>query len=336
MKIRYAAFRPYMKPADDGGVDGGATTVDRGDEWNPTPDEPKPAPATPEAKETPPAPKDEVKDDKDEAKDDKDEVKGEKDDKKKDTRVPLSRHQEILARERERREALEREVAELKQGKQVAATNEQITAAEEKVVAMEADYMKLLAEGDVKGAAAKMAEIRKTERSIIEATARMETQAAEARAYERVRYDTTVERLEAAYPVINPDHDDFDKNVVAEVIELRDGYVATGKYSLAEALQKACKTLLKTETKRQETATTADVRVDKEDVAKAVREERKADAVKRNADVANKQPATLAGVGADSDKAGGKLKAQDVIKLDQKAFSKLAEADLSKLRGDEV
>lgn len=327
-------FRPYMKPDDD---KGGGGNVDRGDDWTPTDPvakaDPKPEPkAEPKTDPVVDPATDPEKGDKDDKGD-----KGDKDDKKepkKDTRLPLARHQEILAKERERREQLEREVAQLRQGQAVAKTNEDITKAEEAVAGMEKEYLDLLAKGEVEKAAAKMAEIRRTERSISQSTMLMETQAAEARAYERVKYDNTVERLEAAYPVINPDHADYDKEKTADVIELRDGYLATGKYSRAEALQKACKTLLKASTAKQENATEVDVRVDKEDVAKAVREERKKDAVAKNLDTATKQPPSAAGVGQDSDKNGGKLKAADVIKMPQKEFAKLAESDLADLRGD--
>lgn len=255
---------------------------------------------------------------------------------KKAPHIPVERHQEILRKERERREALERQLATMQQGQEALKTSEKLTETEDRLIAMEKEYLSLLEKGEVGKAAEKMAEIRRTERSIVEAQADLKTQAAEARAYERVKYDTTVERLEAAFPVLNPDHDDYDREKVAEVSELFEGYLATNKYSRTEALQKAVRTLLKPATVKQDTATTVDVRVDKDDVQKAVREERKGEAVKKAVDAAGKQPATPLGVGKDSDKAGGKLVAQDVIKMDQKTFATLADADLAALRGDTV
>lgn len=252
----------------------------------------------------------------------------------KDSRLPLARHQEILAKERERREVLEREVASLKQGQQVAKTNEDITGAENAVLAMEKTYLELLAKGEVEKAAAKMAEIRRTERSIVQAEGLMQTQAAEARAYERVKYDTTVERLEAAYPGMNPDHEDYDAERTNDVVEMRDAYLSTGKYTRAEALQKASRKEFGASTRKQEVATEVDVRVDKGEVAKQVTADRKKAAVEKNLDTAKRQPASTTGIGQDSDKAGGKLKGADVIKMSQKDFTKLAESDLAVLRGD--
>jgi hypothetical protein len=335
---------------------GGGAVVDRGDDWTPTDDDPPPAKDAPKdppkADDTPPkdAPKgDETADKTAEeleaeaeaaaaaeaeaaaaAKEGKGKGKG------KDDRIPASRHKEILDRERNAREAVERELAALKQAQQVTKTNEDITAAETKIVGLEAEYLKLLEKGDVPGAAAKMAEIRRTEREVIQGRATFEIQAAEARAFERVKYDTTVERLEAAFPVLNPDHEDHDPAKAAEVVELRDAYVATGKYTRAEAVQKACKTLLGPATTRQTAAVTADVRVDKEEVAKAAAAERKAAAVARALETSTKQPANAAGVGANSDAAGATPKAAEVIKMSQAEFAKLDEATLKKLRGDEV
>ena len=255
---------------------------------------------------------------------------------KKDTRIPLARHEELLGKERERREQLERELANTRQGQQIVATNEKITAAEDTLPKLEADYTKLVADGDVAKAAAVMAEIRKTERSISEAKSTLAIQAAEARAYERVRYDTTVERLEEAYPKLNPDHDDYDAAITAEAVELRDAYVATGKYGRAEAMQKAAKTLLGAATTRQTTAVESDVRVDKEDLAKATAAERAKAAREKAADTIAKQPASMSKVGLDSDKLGGVLDAKAVIKMSQDDFAKLDEKTLARMRGDEI
>lgn len=262
--------------------------------------------------------------------------KGEKKPPKKDTRIPLARHEELLAKERERRETLERELANTRQGQQIAVTNEKIAEAEEKLIKLEGDYTKLLADGEVEKAAKMMGDIRKAERAINETKSTLMVQAAEARAYERVRYDTVVERLEEAYPALNPDHADYDAAQTTEVVELRDAYVATGKYGRAEAIQKAAKTLMGAATSRQATAVTADVRVDKEDLAKATAQERSAAARTKAAAAAGAQPPSLTKVGLDSDKMGGVLDAKAVIKMSQDEFSKLDDKVLAKMRGDEL
>lgn len=262
--------------------------------------------------------------------------KGEKKPGKKDTRIPLARHEELLGKERERREALERELANTRQGQQVAVTNEKIAEAEDKLIKLEGDYTKLLADGEVEKASKLLGDIRKVERAINETKSTLMVQAAEARAYERVRYDTVVERLEEAYPKLNPDHADYDAALTTEAVELRDAYVSTGRYGRAEAIQKATKTLMGAATARQDTAVTADVRVDKTEVAKATAQERAAASRTKAADAAAKQPPSLTKVGLDSDKLGGVLDAKAVIKMSQDEFAKLDEKLLAKMRGDEL
>jgi hypothetical protein len=76
--------------------------------------------------------------------------------------------------------------------------------------------------------------------------------------------------------------------------------------------------------------------VTKEDLAKATAEERRKAAVAKNLEVAGKQPPSTKDVGLDSDKMGGGLNARDVIKMPQEQFNKLDEAQLAKMRGDDI
>lgn len=285
------------------------------------------------------AAKDKTKSDEDETDEEKEEreaeeAKAAEDAKKTDTkgkRIPLERHEAVLRKEREIRADLERQVADLKKGGAVAATNADITKVEESIKGWEREYNKMLADGELDKASDLMTKIRLAERDISEAKSEMRNQVTEARAYERVRYDNIVERLSAAYPVLDPSHADHDQALVDEVLERKDYYQSRGM-SPGDALQKAAEKELGVSTVKQKTAVTADVRVDKADVAA----ERKKEAVERNLKVAGKQPADLSKVGLDSDKAGGSLTARDAIKLNHKDFSNLDEAQLSKMRGDTV
>jgi hypothetical protein len=302
--------------------------LDRGDDFTPTDDAPKVETPTDEDK----AKVGVTADDKVET-EVKEEPKEESKPAKKDTRIPLARHEELLNKERERRAALEVELANSRQGQRIAAANVDIAKAEERLLALEEEHAQLVTDGEAKKAAGKMAEIRKLERSIIESRADMNIQAAEARAYERVRYDMICDRLEEAYPVLDEKHESFDAEKSAEVMELMQGYVATGKYTRADALQKAVKVLMPAVTTRQEKAVESDVRVDPAEVAKNART---LAARNKAADAAAKQPPDITKVGVDSDKMGGKLDAAKVIKMSQDQFAKLDDETLARLRGDEL
>lgn len=252
---------------------------------------------------------------------------------KKPAMIPVERHKTMLDKLRAERDALAAQVAATQQGKVVAATNETITKIEERVIAKEAEYNKLLVEGEVEKATAVMREIRKMEGEMVDLKADLKAQASTAQAVESIRYDTAVERLEAAYPVLNPDHESFDKDQVSDIMDLKETYQRKGLGATA-ALQKAVAKLLGAATGKQETATTVTPRVDAAAVAAA---ERKEAATAKAVDAATKTPPSAAKVGADSDKhGGGAVTAEDVMKMGQDKFATLNEETLARLRGDIV
>jgi hypothetical protein len=370
MKLHWI-FNRYMAPAGaDGAQDGGA--VDRGDDFTPTGDDATP-PAKPAADASkaddadPDADETELKaaakrgadakkglraqgegDEKDVDPDDPDadEEAEKKPAPKKDSRVPLARHKELLQKERERRETLERQLAQYQQGEKVAEHNAKLTEDETKLAALEKEYGQLLKDGKIDEATAKMTEVRRLERSIVQRDADMKLAAAESRAIETVRYNTALDRVESAYPALNPDHDDFDKDKSAEVIEVMQGLKAAGR-TPTDALQRAVKYVMGAPaTTDQKTAISVTPRADKDAVAeelegdkdvKAIKAaERKEAATKKALDATGKQPPTTKGVGLDSDKAGGPLNAKTVVKLSHEEFSKLDDATLARMRGDEL
>jgi hypothetical protein len=340
LTLSHPLRRRYMNAdLDSGGTDTGG---DRGDSFTPTAD---PAPIAKTGEEGKPgdgeaaaaallqkeiddaaAAKLEEGDDK-EDKDDK----GEKKEAKKDSRIPLSRHEQILKREREARQGVERELAKYKQGTEVADLNKEINSAETELVTMETEYNKLIVDGDAKGAAALMTKIRAAERGIIETKSQVRETANNARIVENARYAVAMERIETEYPQLNPDHDDFDEAVYGEVAELLTGYKAQG-YTPTEALQKAVRKELGAKTAAEKKVLDTTPRVD----AKAIAEQRTKEAREKTAKAVEGTPASTAKVGMDSDKAGGGLNAKAVMTMSQDAFAKLPDDALARLRGDEL
>ena len=312
----------YMAPAGDDGTDTGGTDVlDRGDDFAATEDDDAPAAPTEAA----------AADDADDADETevKDETAAEK--KQREQRIPLSRHKDMLEKERAKRAELERQLSQYQRGGEVASLNEDITRTEESILAMEKQYNSLLADGEVEQAAALMAKIRQSERAIVEAKSDMKIAAAEARATERARYNLALERIEAAYPVLNEDHEDYDESVMEDVIDLKGAYERKGLTPTA-AMQKAVDKILGTSTRRQEAAIDTTPRVGAKDVAA----ERKKSAVRNTMDAVGRTPPSANRVGMDSDKAGGALTAKDIMKLSQDDFRKLPDDVLARMRGDEL
>ncbi len=260
------------------------------------------------------------------------EAKDEEPKAKKDSRIPLSRHKEILEKEREQRASLERQLAQYQNGQQVANVNEEITALENSVLKLEKEYANLLTDGEIDKATAVMQQIRKAERDMAESKSDMKIHAAEIRATERARYSTALERVEAAFPTLNPDHDDYDEAAMAEVADLKSAYEMKGLTPTA-ALQKAVKMIVEPRTTRQEVATSSNPRVGEKDIAA----ERKKDAVEKTVKAVGKTPPSLSRVGLDGDKLGGGANsAEAVMRMSQKEFAQLSEEALAKMRGDDL
>lgn len=252
---------------------------------------------------------------------------------KKDSRIPESRHKAILEKEREKRADLERQLAQYQNGQQVANVNEQITAAEDSIMKMERQHAELLTDGEIDKAVALMSDIRRAERQMAEAKSDMKIHAAEIRATERARYNTGLERIEAAFPELNPDHDDYNEELMAEVAELKDAYQMKG-LTPTVALQKAVKALVEPRTTRQEMATSTKPQVSEKDIAA----ERKAAAVGKTEKATRTSPPNLSRSGIDSDRIGaGASEATALMKMSQAEFKKFSDSNpeaLARMRGD--
>lgn len=254
---------------------------------------------------------------------------------KKDTRIPLARHKALLEAERTEKDRLIAQLQQYQHGDSLAKTNDAIKAKEDEIIKLEGEYNKAIVDGKNEDATKIMRQIRVLDRDVSTMQTKLATDAAESRAYERARYDIAVDRIEEAYPVLNPDHDEFDETKVKKITTIARAYQIDGM-TPAKALQEAVKDLLgEPKTKAQEQATTVTPRVDEAAAAKAKREE---EAREKAAKAAGQQPPSSKDVGKDADKLGGSgtLSATDVMKMNYGDFSKLDEATLARLRGDSV
>lgn len=326
-------FRRFMRPVDDEGSTGGGE-IDRGDGFTPTDDDAAGAETSPLREAAEPTAEEKALITGEDGEGEGEEGEGEEGEDKpkgKGGRIPLSRHEKILAKERERRQELEQQLAQFQRGNEVAKVNTDITAAETKVIELEKKYHAALGDGDIDEAAKLMREIRVLDRDISDLKADMKSAAAESRAVERVRYSVALERVEEAYPELNQDHESYNPELTQDVVDLKATYEGRGLTPTA-ALQKAVKRLMGTEGRDQKVATEVTPRVNASDVAAA----RKKDAVGKVLDATRRQPPGSRNVGLNSDALGGGLNAKDVMRMGHDDFVKLSDDALSKMRGDEV
>jgi hypothetical protein len=345
MAFRMNKFR-YQAPAEDGSDVGGSgdETGDRGDDFVPTEDED----GNPIVAKT----KDPVKDDKADADaaalqkdiDDKaaadkeaaDKAEAEKtataDGKPKGKGViPVDRHESILAKERERREQAEARAAALEGNQRTAKLTTDLSAKETALENLEGEYTKLVVDGDAKGAAAIMKQIRTGEREINDINAQARDEVFQAQTVAKASYDTALVRVESAYPELNEDHDDFSPDMMKRVSRFMAANRQSGM-SPVDALKDAVLFVMGAPKTAGQTKAT-----NSEPAAKDDGKERDTAARKKVADAVAATPAATKDLGMNSDKAGGgALDAQAVMKLSQGKFAELSDATLSELRGDKL
>jgi hypothetical protein len=145
-----------------------------------------------------------------------------------------------------------------------------------------------------------------------------------------VQYDSTVERLEAEYPEIDPDSEAFDQVAVRRVQMMVTGIMQNEGKNPAEALREATDILLKP----QKDAQGLRDKPSEEVIESGLR--RKQQQIDKNLKAAAAQPPTTTDVGGDHDKTGGPLDAEAVTKMSWEEFIKVSDAELAKMRGDYI
>lgn len=255
----------------------------------------------------------------------------------KEARIPKSRFDEAVGKEREAREAaerraqeLERKLAETSANKEAAAEIERI---EGEVEALELKYQELLLDGNTGEAAKVMRQIRLAERQIATAEAESRAQATTAKAIEADRLEAAIARLESDYPEFNTQSEVYDEDLVGLVLTKQRSLIQGGM-SPSTALTKAGKDVAERFLKKQD-----DAQVTKDEAkglaAATKQDDRKKEAVAKAIETQNAQPASTKEVGMDSDKLGEKG-LPDVTKLTADEFDALPDSTKARLMGSLV
>lgn len=324
-------LKRYQKQADDDGSDLPGGDTDYGDDFVPTDDGAEDVPAAKDdASDEPAATDEDLRAAAEELEEGAEEAKKTGTPKSgKGKFIPLDRHEKLLKKERARREELEAQLSQSRAGQQMAQANEDLSRVEDELVAMEAKYNDLLAEGDTQTAAQLMTQIRRKNAELNSITAAQRDAEVMARAVEKVRFDEALDRIEEAYPELDPESGDYDEDTYQDVYDLMMAGRQRG-LSATKSLQRAVARVMGAETTAQKRATTTTPRVDENDVASR----RRGEAVRRNLDAARRTPPATHRISANNDAAGGALTAKAVMGMSEDDFEKLSDKDLARLRGD--
>jgi hypothetical protein len=236
-------------------------------------------------------------------------------------RIPKARVDEMIAKERAKAEALQKEL-----DKALSAVAKKETSADVQVIQKRIDQLEDEIEGfraDGKKTELQVArkEMRELQDVLMEHKINERAGQAKEMAKTELKYDALVEQIEKDFPELNPESDDYDEAKASEVLELRDGFAKNG-VNAYDALKRAMKYVMG-DKKVAATSAKADDRAEK--------------AREKAVSAAKAQPQNLKNVGFDSDKAGGGAgEAKNVLKMDQKEFAKLTDEQRKAMRGDEV
>lgn len=248
-----------------------------------------------------------------------------------EAKIPKSRFDEAVGKEREAREAAENRVRMLEQQLQENVRQVQqgtkIAEMESKVEELEKQYTQLALDGEGDKAAAVMKDIRHLERQIVKAETAAESQNVTAQTLEGDRVELAIATLEAEYPVLNPESDEFDESLVNFVLSEQRRLMQNEGLAPSKALTKAAiKIVSRFAAPAKESEESKGL--------KNVESDRKAAQVQKNLDAQKRQPASMKDVGLDSDKVGMTEKLPDASKLTQEEFNALPESTKAKMRGD--
>lgn len=243
--------------------------------------------------------------------------------------IPKSRFDEAVTKERERREAAERQVSELQKQIQSVSRAADTVDLEKQLVELRKQDRRAIMDGDEEKSIALAAQIDRINRQIIiQESQSMSSQASE-EARESIRVEMAIEKLEEAYPVLKEGSETFDQGLVDLVLAAQSQLIARDRLPPSQALIKATNDIMV----RFQPAAKAD---DKPagGLAGAKGADRTQAAKAKNVDAALRTPPDTRDVGIDTDKAG--MKGGQPILETVDDLKAIPAATLKRMRGDLV
>jgi hypothetical protein len=250
-----------------------------------------------------------------------------------EAKIPKSRFDEAVGKERAAREAAEQRLAEaerkLNEREAEQAKSVKFDEMEEAISELEKKHTKLLLDGNEDEAAKVMKQIRHSERQLAAAEGEARAVARVSETLERERLNLVVAQLQADHPVLNDKSEEYDDDITEFVLAKQRTLMNKEGLSPSVALKRAADDVL------SRFAKPAEVKEEAKglDSAAAVTERKQAQ-VAKNLDTARRQPASLKESGLDSDKAGQTTQLPDAAKMTEAEFSALPETVKARMRGD--
>jgi hypothetical protein len=233
--------------------------------------------------------------------------------------IPKTRFDQVLRKNK----ALEAKVAAYEKAEKEAEPDDDGAEAYD-FDAKEAEYQDLILDGETQKAAELRREIRAEERKEILQEVNKSTSATSKQSKVQDALQDAAQEWYDAYPPLDPTHDDFDKDLTADIVRVRNGLIASGSNAVdalneAVELQLARRGLIEPEGQTQEKP------------KPTTRKKRKKNTVAEKLKAQRSQPAEQGGEGAATRATEDEI---DLDKLTDEEFEALPPKTLAKLRGD--
>ena len=243
---------------------------------------------------------------------------GDGEDEVKDHLIPKSRYDYQANRARtaeSENEKLRQELEGLKSG--AASKDAGTPSLDDQISDLDKQIEQARADNDIDKVVSLNADLRNLEREQYTQIANNESTSAGRAPREQIKLDAVIDDLEEQYPQLNEEAKEYDQDLVNEILDLQEGFVASGKYTPSKAMQRAAALLLPNPT----------------EVDKGKGEKRKTD-VNKNLDAAKDIPPSSSDKGENSDKGGDVTDPSQIDNMTEKEFDALPEETKKRLRGD--
>jgi hypothetical protein len=231
--------------------------------------------------------------------------------------VPKSRLDEVLAKNKK----MQKQLDDIQQKE----AEVQAEAPQYDFDVKEQEYQQLILDGDSTSAVALRTEMRAAEKEqmMFEVQQQMGQTVQQSQAAQELQ--EKAKEIEATFSILNENHEDFDKEITTEVLELRDAFIVQG-YEPADSLARATEYTLAA--KHPELLNGIEDFTTKQN--KKVIQKRQKTTVKKKLEASKSQPPKLQGEGTA--KRGEKV--TDLNVLSDEEFGALPEETLKRMRGD--
>lgn len=244
-------------------------------------------------------------------------------------RIPKSRFDTAVAKERARAEAAERRLAEIDAAQSQIQRNVELSELEKNVRELRAQEHQaiLLGKTDEAGELAARADLLNRQISLQQAGAMSAADRAQVR--EEIRMEQTLTSILEQYPFLDEKSEDFDQDLVDDINDKQQGLMNRERMPPSKALAEAVKRVMR----GREQQAPAEPR---KAALGAPVQGRKEAAVAKNLDASRRQPANTRVGGADSNKYGQTSEIPNGADMTVEEFAALPAATRARMRGDFV